>query len=73
MQVGDHVICKAGYWTGPSSARERTVYKVVKITDMSGAGQGDLPRLDLRAPNGPDKNGVPENHYEAVQQEDAKS
>ena len=66
MQPGDHVICKAGFWTGPSSAREKTVYEVVTVTDLSSAGHGDLPRLNLRALNGMDKTDVPENHYELV-------
>ena len=67
MQVGDRVICKLGFWNGPSSASEKIVYEVVNDTDLSSEGQGDLTRLDLRGPNGLVLEGCPENHYEPVQ------
>ena len=67
MRVGDRVICKPGFWTGPSSARTKTVFEVIKVTDLSSVGQGDLPRLALRGLNGLVHEEAPENHYELVE------
>ncbi len=66
MLVGDHVITKAAFWTGPSLAREKTVYRIVNVIDLSSGGEDFVPRFDLRARRGPDLNGVPENYFELV-------
>ncbi len=66
MELGDRVICKAAFWNAPSSAREKTIYEVIKITEPSAGDRGRACFLDLRGVNGVTKVNEPASHYEPV-------